>query len=168
MLDDELTLALEEVEQPDLAVRAAEAVVLLDAHHRQVPPRGVERVGLLGVLLLARQQLPCIDAEARNYFRDVQDHVARVESRIGGLRDALSAVFEVSSLLEQQRVGTITKRLAAWAAILAVPTAIAGIYGMNFQYMPELHARYGYFVVLGLIIVICLWLYDRFRKTGWL
>jgi len=117
---------------------------------------------------LARQHLPCIDDEARVYFRDVQDHVLRVESRVSGLRDALSAVFEVSSLLEQQRVGTITKRLAAWAAILAVPTAIAGIYGMNFQYMPELHAKYGYFVVLAVIIVICLWLYHRFRRTGWL
>jgi magnesium transporter len=117
---------------------------------------------------LARQHLPCIDDEARVYFRDVQDHVARVESRVSGLRDALSAVFEVSSLLEQQRVGMITKRLAAWAAILAVPTAIAGIYGMNFEYIPELHLRYGYFVVLGLILVICLWLYSRFRRTGWL
>ena len=117
---------------------------------------------------LARQELPCIDAEARIYFRDVQDHVLRVESRVAGLRDALSAVFEVSSLLEQQRVGTITKRLAAWAAILAVPTAIAGIYGMNFENMPELHAKYGYFVVLGIIGAICIWLYDRFRRTGWL
>ena len=77
-------------------------------------------------------------------------------------------MFEVSSLLEQQRIGTITKRLAAWAAILAVPTAIAGIYGMNFEYMPELHARYGYFIVLVVIVAICVVLYDRFRRTGWL
>jgi magnesium transporter len=117
---------------------------------------------------LGRQDLPGIEAGARPYFIDVQDHVMRVESRIEGLRDALSAVFEVSSLLEQQRVGTITKRLAAWAAILAVPTAIAGIYGMNFEYMPELHARYGYFIVLVVIVGICVWLYDRFRRTGWL
>jgi magnesium transporter len=117
---------------------------------------------------LARQHLPCIDDEARVYFRDVQDHVQRVESRVAGLRDALTSVFEFSSLLEQQRVGTITRQLAAWAAILAVPTAIAGIYGMNFQYMPELHEKYGYFIVLGVIFVICLWLYDRFRRTGWL
>lgn len=117
---------------------------------------------------LGRQDLPGIEAGARPYFSDVQDHVMRVESRIEGLRDALSAVFEVSSLLEQQRVGTITKRLAAWAAILAVPTAIAGIYGMNFEYMPELHARYGYFIVLVVIVGICVLLYDRFRRTGWL
>jgi len=117
---------------------------------------------------LARQHLPCIDDEARIYFRDVQDHVLRVQSRVSGLRDALTSVFEFSSLLEQQRVGTITRQLAAWAAILAVPTAIAGIYGMNFENMPELHLRYGYFIILGMIVVICLWLYDRFRRAGWL
>ena len=119
-------------------------------------------------LKLARQELPCIDEDIRLYFRDVQDHVRRVQSRVDALRDALNSVFQLSTLLEQQRVGTITRQLAAWAAILAVPTAIAGIYGMNFQNMPELQMRYGYFVVLGAITVICLWLYDRFRRTGWL
>jgi len=119
-------------------------------------------------LKLARQELPCIDEDTRLYFRDVQDHVRRVQSRVDTLREALSAVFQLSQLLEQQRVGEITRQLAAWAAILAVPTAIAGIYGMNFQNMPETHFRYGYFMVLGVIVVICLWLYDRFRRTGWL
>ena len=75
----------------------------------------------------------------------------------------------MSTLIEQQRVGTITRQLAAWAAILAVPTAIAGIYGMNFENScPSFTLEYGYFVVLGIIVVICLWLYDRFRRTGWL
>lgn len=119
-------------------------------------------------LKLARQDLPCIEPDARAYFRDVQDHVRRVQERVDGLRDALNSVFQLSQLIEQQRVGTITRQLASWAAILAVPTAIAGIYGMNFENMPELHLRYGYFLVLGLIVVICLWLYDRFRRTGWL
>jgi magnesium transporter len=119
-------------------------------------------------LKLARQELPCIEPEARAYFRDVQDHVRRVQERVDGLRDALNSVFQLSSLIEQQRVGTITRQLAAWAAILAVPTAIAGIYGMNFENMPELHAKYGYFIVLGVIFAFCIWLYDRFRKTGWL
>ena len=119
-------------------------------------------------LKLARQELPGIEPEARPYFRDVQDHVRRIQSRVDALRDALTAVFQLSQLIEQQRVGTITRQLAAWAAILAVPTAIAGIYGMNFQNMPELHEKYGYYVVIGVIIVVCLWLYDRFRRTGWL
>jgi magnesium transporter len=119
-------------------------------------------------LKLARQELPCIDPEARAYFRDVQGHVRRVQERVEGLRDALNSVFQLSTLIEQQRVGDITRKLASWAAILAVPTAIAGIYGMNFQNMPELHVRYGYFTVMAVMITVCLWLYDRFRKTGWL
>jgi magnesium transporter len=119
-------------------------------------------------LKLARQDLPCIEPDARAYFGDVRDHVRRVQERVEGLRDALNSVFQLSTLIEQQRVGTITRQLAAWAAILAVPTAIAGIYGMNFQNMPELHFRYGYYSVITAIVVVCLWLYDRFRKTGWL
>jgi magnesium transporter len=117
---------------------------------------------------LARQELPCIDANTRLYFGDVEDHVRRVQSRVDALREALSAVFQLSTLLEQQRVGTITRQLAAWAAILAVPTAIAGIYGMNFDNMPELHVRFAYFIVLGAIVVVCLLLYDRFKRAGWL
>jgi CorA-like Mg2+ transporter protein len=74
----------------------------------------------------------------RPYFQDVLDHVRRVETRVGGLREILTSVFEAANLLEQQRQGVITRQLAAWAAILAVPTAIAGIYGMNFANMPEL------------------------------
>ena len=95
--------------------------------------------------------LPCIDPDVRPYFRDAGDHVRRVNSRLGGLNDILSSVFEVANLLEQQRQGLITRKLAAWAAILAVPTAIAGIYGMNFEHMPELHWEYGYYAVLGVI-----------------
>jgi magnesium transporter len=117
---------------------------------------------------LARQELPCIDTEARVYFRDVQDHIRRVQIRVDGLREVLTSVFELSTLLEQQRQGTITRQLAAWAAILAVPTAIAGIYGMNFKYMPELTTRYGYFVVVGVIVLTCALLFRRFRKAHWL
>ena len=117
---------------------------------------------------LARQELPCIDAEVRPYFRDVQDHIRRVQARVDSLREVLTSVFELSTLLEQQRQGTITRQLAAWAAILAVPTAIAGIYGMNFKNMPELTTKYGYFIVVGVIFLICAMLYRRFRKFGWL
>jgi hypothetical protein len=82
---------------------------------------------------LVHLETPCLDANARPYFQDVLDHVRRVEAMGNSLRDVLTSVFEVSNLLEQQRQGVITRQLAAWAAILAVPTAIAGIYGMNFD-----------------------------------
>ncbi|AYG94737.1 magnesium and cobalt transport protein CorA [Brevundimonas naejangsanensis] len=112
--------------------------------------------------------LPCIDREVRPYFRDVADHVRRVASRAAALRDILASVFEVSNLLEQQRQGVITRKLAAWAAILATPTAVAGIYGMNFDHMPELRWTYGYPAAMGLIAVICLGLYVTFKRTKWL
>ncbi|CAN7453877.1 magnesium/cobalt transporter CorA [Phenylobacterium sp. LjRoot225] len=117
---------------------------------------------------LEHHDQPCIDPEVRPYFRDVGDHVRRVASLVEGLRDVLASVFEASTLLEQQRQGAITRRLAAWAAILAVPTAIAGIYGMNFDVMPELRWKYGYFAVVALIAVVCAFLYSRFKRAKWL
>jgi magnesium transporter len=117
---------------------------------------------------LSKNELPCVDGEARLYFRDVLDHVRRVEAMASGLRDLLSSVFEFSNLIEQQRTGAITRQLAAWAAILVVPTAIAGIYGMNFEHMPELRSPYGYPITIAVILTICSALYWRFRKVRWL
>ena len=92
----------------------------------------------------------------------------RVETMVASLRDVITSVFEASNLLEQQRQGTITRQLAAWAAILAVPTAIAGIYGMNFENMPELKTTYGYFAVLGIIAIMCIALFIRFKRARWI
>ncbi|WP_043839367.1 magnesium/cobalt transporter CorA [Muricoccus aerilatus] len=117
---------------------------------------------------LVRLDLPCVDDDARPYFSDVLDHVRRVQTMVDALREVLTSVFEVSSLLEQKRQGVITRQLAAWAAILAVPTAIAGIYGMNFENMPELKTEYGYFVVLGVITVLCVALFISFKRARWL
>ena len=117
---------------------------------------------------LTHVSLPALDPEVRPYFQDVLDHVRSVETRVGGLREILTSVFEAANLLEQQRQGVITRQLAAWAAILAVPTAIAGIYGMNFANMPELKTDYGYFIVLGVIALLCFGLYVRFKKARWL
>lgn len=117
---------------------------------------------------LVLTDLPAVDPSARIWFRDVLDHVNRTMARVAGLKETLVSVVETASLLEQHRQGTMTRQLASWAAILAVPTAIAGIYGMNFDYLPELHWRYGYFAVLGGIGVICMGLWLRFKAIGWL
>ena len=117
---------------------------------------------------LALTELALIDASARIWFRDVLDHVRRALARVHGLKETLASVVETAGLLEQHRQGTMTRQLASWAAILAVPTAIAGIYGMNFEYLPELQWRYGYFAVLGLIAAICGGLWLRFKSIGWL
>ena len=117
---------------------------------------------------LATTDLPAIDPGARIWFRDVLDHVRRTMRRVAGLRDTLASIVETASLLEQHRQGDMTRQLAAWAAILAVPTAIAGIYGMNFDYMPELHHRWGYPAVMGGIALVCGGLWVRFRSIDWL
>ena len=117
---------------------------------------------------LATTDLPNIDAAAHVWFRDVLDHVRRALTRMRGLKETLASIVETASLLEQHRQGEMTRQLAAWAAILAVPTAIAGIYGMNFEFMPELHWRYGYAFVLGLIVSVCGGLWWRFKRIGWL
>ena len=117
---------------------------------------------------LVHLDLPCIDHEVRPYFNDVLDHVRRMENMVAGLRDVLTSVFEIGTLLEQQRQGVITRQLAAWAAILAVPTAIAGVYGMNFKHMPELDWPYGYYAVLGTIFTLCGTLFWRFKRAKWL
>lgn len=117
---------------------------------------------------LLHLELPFIDKEVHPYFRDVLDHTHMVNETIDGLREVLSFAFEAAILLEQQRQSDISRRFAGWAAILAVPTAIAGIYGMNFEYMPELHWRYGYFLVLGLILGAAGFLFYRFRRAGWI
>lgn len=117
---------------------------------------------------LATLDLPNIDAEVRPYFRDVLDHVRRVASLAALHREVLNSVMETSALIEQQRQSDITRQLAAWAAILAVPTAIAGIYGMNFDNMPELRMEHSYFVVLVVIATICTLLFLRFKRMGWL
>ena len=112
--------------------------------------------------------LPAIGMDVRPYFRDVADQLRRVAGRTSALLDIVSSVFDVSSVLEQQRQGVITRKLAAWAAILATPTAIAGIYGMNFEYMPELKWSFGYPLVLGGMLTICGGLYLAFKRSHWL
>ena len=117
---------------------------------------------------LVRGHFPCIGPEVRPYFNDVADHVDRVQSMVNGLLQVLSSVFEFNSLLEAQRIGVVTRQLAGWAAILAVPAAIAGIYGMNFKNLPGLNTAYGVFVVLGLMAISCIFLFVRFKKSKWL
>jgi len=116
---------------------------------------------------LEHLETPCLDADVRPYFRDVLDHVQRTEGMVDALREVITSVFEAASLLEQQRQSAITRKLAAWAAILAVPTAVAGIYGMNFEHMPELKWTFGYPLALGLMVlssaIPLLW----FKRKGW-
>jgi magnesium transporter len=117
---------------------------------------------------LANLDVPCIGAEVKPYFRDVHDQLERVDAMISGLIHVIRAVFDASNLLEQQRQGITTRQLAAWAAILGVPTALAEIYGMAFSSTAELYATYVYPVVLAVMLSVCVGLYVRFRNLRWL
>ena len=117
---------------------------------------------------LARVEMSAVDEHARPYFGEVADRVSRVDELFNALRESLAFAFEASLMIGQAAQNDTTRKLASWAAILAVPTAIAGIYGMNFKFMPELESPLGYPITLGVIISVCSFLYWRFRKSGWL
>jgi magnesium transporter len=109
-----------------------------------------------------------IETSLQPLFRDVTDHVRNVQEQIDSLREVLAFAFEASLMTGQAQETAVAKKLAAWAAILAVPTAVAGIYGMNFKDMPELELPYAYYVVLAFMLAACSTLYWRFRRYGWL
>jgi magnesium transporter len=117
---------------------------------------------------LQRLDFPFIDKNMRPYFRDVQIHVNRQMEDLNTMRDIASQTIEIGVLLESSRQSQVQRKFAAWAAILAFPTAIAGIYGMNFENMPELTWHYGYYAVLGVIGVGCFGLFASFKRSGWL
>ena len=117
---------------------------------------------------LRHVDLPFIDKNMRPYFKDVLDHVVRVNETIDAMREVLSFAFEAAHLLESSRQSAVSRQFAGWAAILAVPTAIAGIYGMNFEFMPELDWRYGYVIVLAVIFGAAGTLFWHFRRAGWI
>jgi magnesium transporter len=105
---------------------------------------------------------------SQEYFRDVHDHLARINGAIDAIRDTIATAIQVNLSLVTIEESEVTKRLAAWAAIFAVSTALAGIWGMNFEVMPELKWKYGYAMALTVIGSIAGLLYWRFRRRGWL
>lgn len=117
---------------------------------------------------LINLDVPCIGADVRPYFRDVHDHLIRLDGMIAGLVEIIRAVFEASTLMEQQRQGIIMRQLTAWAAIFGVPAAIAGLHEMIFERTAEPVTSLGYFIAIGLMLLVCLILFIRFRRLGWL
>jgi magnesium transporter len=105
---------------------------------------------------------------ARPYFRDVLDHVIRAREMLDGIRDLLASTLQANLSQVSVRQNDDVRKISAWVAIAAVPTAIAGIYGMNFHHMPELRWELGYPAVIAVMAVICSYLYYRFKRSGWL
>lgn len=113
-------------------------------------------------------RVPAVCLNTQEYFRDVHDHLQRINTSINAVRDTISTAIQVSLSLVAIEENEVNKRLASWAAIFAVATVFVGIWGMNFKIMPELDWKYGYPLALGIVASVCSYLYYRFRKAGWL
>ena len=118
--------------------------------------------------MLGERPMRLIDPEIQKYFRDVADHVARVHEQVTGFDDLLNSILQANLAQASVVQNEDMRKITAWAAILAVPTMITGVYGMNFQHMPELHWKYGYPLVLCVTVVICIVIHRGFRRNGWL
>lgn len=117
---------------------------------------------------LMRFDIKSISDETQPYFRDIYDHAVRINEMLDNTRELLNTALEANFSLISISQNDTSKKFAGWAAIIAVPTMIAGIYGMNFKFMPELDWHYGYYMVIGLTISACSILYYLFRRSGWL
>jgi magnesium transporter len=176
VVDDYLPVAqaleedIEEVEadvfSPDQRSNPAERIFklkreVLEFSHAAIP---------LGEALdaLTEGGLPQIDGSMASYFRDVHDHLTRIVEQIEGQRELLTNILTANLTQVGVRQNEDMRKISAWVAIVAVPTMIAGIYGMNFDFMPELHSPFGYPGALTLMVIACLLLYRRFRRVGWL
>ncbi|WP_028100710.1 magnesium/cobalt transporter CorA [Pseudoduganella violaceinigra] len=113
-------------------------------------------------------RVPAVCSNTQEYFRDVHDHLLRINAALDTMRETIGTAIQVNLSMVALEEGEVNKRLAAWAAIFAVLTAFAGIWGMNFKHMPELDWRFGYPSALALMLVVCGSLYRRFKKAGWL
>ncbi|WP_342114118.1 magnesium/cobalt transporter CorA [Pseudoduganella sp. OTU4001] len=113
-------------------------------------------------------RVPSVCLNTQEYFRDVHDHLLRISAALDTMRETIGTAIQVNLSMVALEEGEVNKRLAAWAAIFAVLTAFAGIWGMNFKHMPELDWRFGYPAALTLMAVVCGSLYRRFKKAGWL
>jgi magnesium transporter len=109
-----------------------------------------------------------IPKDVRVYFRDITDHIRRIDQTIHGIREMLISAMQVHLTFETVRQNEVVKRLAGWGAILAIPTMVFSLYGMNFKYMPELNWEYSYPVVVGVVVIGSILLYIRLKRTGWL
>ncbi|MET7596206.1 magnesium and cobalt transport protein CorA [Streptomyces sp. NPDC004082] len=120
------------------------------------------------LLDLASRPMRVIDPEIQAYFRDVSDHLLRVTEQIAAFDELLNSILQAHLAQVTVAQNEDMRKITAWAAVVAVPTMVCGVYGMNFDHMPELHWRYGYELIIGVISVACLALYRGFRRNGWL
>ncbi|MEU5235338.1 magnesium and cobalt transport protein CorA [Streptomyces lydicus] len=118
--------------------------------------------------LLSERPMRLVDSDIQKYFRDVADHLARVNEQVLSFDDLLNSILQANLSQAAVAQNEDMRKITAWAAIFAVPTMIAGIYGMNFTYMPELHWKYGYPAMMLVTVAICVGIHRGFKRNGWL
>jgi magnesium transporter len=117
---------------------------------------------------LERRELGFVPEELMPYFRDVKDHLLRAARDVDAFRELLTSILTANLTQSSVRQNEDVRKISAWAAIIAVPTLISGVYGMNFEHMPELTWRFGYPFALALMATACALLYRLFKRAGWL
>jgi magnesium transporter len=167
---DAIESALENIEEHIFDKGAARLHIqrLYDLKRRLTIVKHAVAPLLEAVAKLTAGRVPPVSAKSRHYFRDVHDHLARINAQLDTLRDTIGTAIQVSLSSVAIEQNDVAKRLAAWAGIFAVATAFAGIWGMNFKWMPELQWEYGYPIALTIIASTTTFLYLRFRRMGWL
>jgi magnesium transporter len=166
-LEDELDVIEQRIFAPEGAPRANIESLYALKQRLMVIKHAVAPL-LEGVSNLSGARVPVLCASITEYFRDIYDHLQRLNQTADSIRDTIATAISVNLSLVTLQENETMKRLAAYAALLAVPTMIAGIYGMNFEHMPELKWRYGYGISLLFMGAIDVYLYFRFKKAKWL
>jgi magnesium transporter len=167
---DTLAQQIEEVETGIFAGQTTRAsiVALYDLKQKLTMVKHAAGPLLEAASKLHGGRVPHLCSGLQDYFRDVHDHLVRLNQSIDSLRDTVTTVTSMNLALISLQENEVTKRLAAYAALVAVPTLLAGIYGMNFEYMPEIDWLYGYPASLAVMVLIDGYLFYRFRKAKWL
>jgi magnesium transporter len=166
---DELAVDIEQVEERVFSPsRTDDAAVIYKLKRENLEVRrALEPLRPVADKLLHEELFP-IPEVLEPYYRDLGDHLLRVAELSAGHDMLLAGVLEASRTRQAVQQNDDMRKISAWVAIAAVPTSVAAIYGMNFDNMPELRWEYGYFIVLGLILVVCVALYRAFKRSGWL
>ncbi len=170
-LVDALEVELENIEQrifADTSSSRENAAALYELKHRSMVVRHAVEPLIEATHKLYGGRVPGVCVGTQEYFRDIYDHLLRVSQQLDGLRDMVITAMSVNTSMISLQYNEVMKNLAAYAALIAVPTLIAGIYGMNFDKMPELKWQYGYLFAICTMVLIDGLLVRRFRRIGWL
>ncbi|WP_255952315.1 magnesium and cobalt transport protein CorA [Streptomyces odontomachi] len=118
--------------------------------------------------LLSERPMRLVDPDIQKYFRDVADHLTRVQEQVVGFDDLLNSILQANLAQASVAQNEDMRKITSWAAIIAVPTMVCGVYGMNFDHMPETHWRFGYPLVMGITVAICYTIHRTLKRNGWL